>query len=156
MPVVSDLRDVIANAGDGEWGYALLSGVGLIPIAGDSAKIAGTLGEFIYADEIGEGISSIAKKYKNLECVECADNIKDYLKGIGQSGIKIDLKYGDGFIIHELYSSTEAISTNGKHYAILYNNKVYDNLFPNGIEYDKWLNGFIALWGEKIVSHTEF
>ena len=43
-------------------------------------------------------------------------------------------KYGNGYVINELYSTTEAISHNGKHYAVLFNGKVYDNLFPEGIE----------------------
>jgi hypothetical protein len=217
VPVVSDLRDVIANAGNGEWGYALLSGVGLVPIAGDSAKIAGTLGEFIakhiddapmiakaittiseqipdivkylpssaldniakslkngsplskaeysklkkafeaggknldeiikipfkYADEISEGISSIAKKYKNLECVECADEIKKLLQKNGLHGKEIKLTAKNAFQ-DIIYSNSygEAISYNGKHRAIEFNGKIYDNIHPNGLEFNKWFSDF--------------
>lgn len=229
VPVVADARDVIANGSNGEWGYALLSGIGLVPAAGDVAKIAGSLGEFIakhvddaptiikaiskiaeqipdiakylpssalddivkslkngqaiskaeyiklkeifeasgknldelielpfkYADEIASKITRIAGNYKNLECVECADELMKYLKSIGQSGKRLNLTYGNGYIIHNLYSTSEAISYNGKHSAILFNNKVYDNLFPNGIDYNDWINGFEAL-GEKTIETILF
>jgi len=223
VPVVSDLRDVIANAGDGEWGYALLSGVGLIPIAGDSAKIAGTLGEFIakhvddapmiakaittiseqipdivkylpssaldniakslkngsplskaeysklkkafeaggknldeiieipfkYADEIGEGISSIAKKYKNLECVECADEIIDFLNkhGLDYKVTSINIKNVDGINpnYYNIWSDSLGtnISTNGFHKGVLFDNKIYDNINPNGIKLEEWLSDLV-------------
>lgn len=229
VPIVADARDVIANGSNGEWGYALLSGIGLAPAAGDVAKIAGSLGEFIakhvddaptiikaiskiaeqipdiakylpssalddivkslkngqaiskaeyiklkeifeasgknldelielpfkYADEIASKITRIAGNYKNLECVECADELMKYLKSIGQSGKRLNLTYGNGYIIHNLYSTSEAISYNGKHSAILFNNKVYDNLFPNGIDYNDWINGFEAL-GEKTIETILF
>lgn len=229
IPIIADLRDVIANAANGEWGFALLSGVGLVPAAGDAAKIAGSLGEFIakhaddapmiiqainkvaddvpdiikhlpssaidnivkalkngqaiskaeyqklkklfaaagknldelielplkYADEITSKITRIADNYKNLECVECADELMEYLKSIGQNGKRLNLTYGNSYIIHNLYSTTEAISHNGKHSAILFNNKVYDNLFPSGVDYNKWINGFEAL-GEKTIETIDF
>ena len=65
-------------------------------------------------------------------------------------------KYGNGYVINELYSTTEAISHNGKHYAVLFNGKVYDNLFPEGIEYNKWKDGFFAISGELQISFTDF
>ncbi len=101
-------------------------------------------------------IIKIAEKYKNLQCVECADDIQDSLMKIGLNGKRIMLTYGDYYILHDLYSATEAISENGKHTAILFNNKVYDNLFPKGINYDDWLNGFVAIDGEKIVEVIDF
>jgi len=230
IPGYADIRDVIANARKGEWDYAVISGIGLVPLAGDAAKIASALEDFVlkhlddaptiasallkvseqvpdvlkylpgssldnianslkngkqfskseytklkemfaaagknldeivdisfkYSDEIGKGISKIAGKYKNLECVECADEVMGYLKSIGQNGTRLNLTYGNRFIIHDLYSSTEAISKNGKHVAILYNNKVYDNIFPNGIDYNKWFNGFFAPGGEKTIEKINF
>lgn len=62
----------------------------------------------------------------------------------------------NGFVVQYLYSSTEANTYNGKHTAILFNGKVYDNLFPNGINYDDWINGFIAPYGEKIIEKINF
>ena len=102
---------------------------------------------FKYSDEIGKGISKIAGKYKNLECVECADEVMGYLKSIGQNGTRINLqcKINNGQKwMGNIYSNSldKIISQNGKHSAILYNNKVYDNLNPNGINYEDWLKDF--------------
>ena len=101
-------------------------------------------------------ITKIAEKYENLKCVECANAIQKHLENIGINGKRVNLKYGNSFVINELYSTGEAISINGKHTAILFNNKIYDNLFPQGIEYDKWLNGFYAANGEKLVEMIDF
>ena len=34
------------------------------------------------------------------------------------------------------------ISYNGKHFAIEFNGKVYDNIHPNGIEFNEWISDF--------------
>ena len=101
-------------------------------------------------------INRIAKKYKNLECMECSDEIVKYLQKSNVHGQKVMLEYGDGYVINELYSTTEAISLNGKHSAVLFNGKVFDNLFPEGIDYDKWKNGFDAFSGELKISFIDF
>lgn len=79
-----------------------------------------------------------------------------YLKILNLSGTRINLSYGKGFVIHELYSVSEAITMNGNRTAVLFNGKVYDNLFPNGINYNDWINGFYAFDGEKIISKIDF
>ena len=94
-------------------------------------------------DDIEKQITRIAKKYKLLECVECADEIQQYLLSNGLHGKRIELQavtnegqkyYG----IISLYSNQEAIiSQNGHHSAIMFGNLVYDNINPNGIEYEK-------------------
>jgi hypothetical protein len=101
-------------------------------------------------------INKIAKKYKNLECLECSDEIVKCLKESGAHGQKITVKYGNGYVINELYSTTEAISHNGKHYAVLFNGKVFDNLFPEGIDYNRWKDGFFAISGELKISFIDF
>ena len=47
IPGYADIRDVIANARKGEWDYAVISGIGLVPLAGDAAKIASALEDFV-------------------------------------------------------------------------------------------------------------
>lgn len=44
----------------------------------------------------------------------------------------------------------------GKHTAILFDGKVYDNLFPEGIDYDKWIDGFLAASGQKNIEMIDF
>ncbi len=63
---------------------------------------------------------------------------------------------GNGYVVHDLMSANEAISENGKHYAILFEGKVYDNLFPNGIDYEPWLNGFQARDAVPVVEMIDF
>ena len=101
-------------------------------------------------------INRIAKKYKNLECMECSDEIVKYLQKNNMHGQKVMIEYGNGYVINELYSTTEAISHNGKHSAVLFNVKVFDNLFPEGIDYDKWKSGFYAISGELKISFMDF
>lgn len=38
------------------------------------------------------------------------------------------------------------ISTNGSHRAILFNNMVYDNIYPEGISFEEWKNSFDYLY----------
>ncbi|WP_305133672.1 hypothetical protein [uncultured Clostridium sp.] len=110
MPVVSDLRDVIANAGNGEWGYALLSGVGLIPIAGDSAKIAGTLGEFI-AKHVDDA-PMIAKAITTIS--EQIPDIVKYLPSSALDNIAKSLKNGSPLSKAEYSKLKKAFEAGGK------------------------------------------
>ena len=92
-------------------------------------------------------ITRIAGKYDNLECVECAKDVtrflnKNHLQGQGlRMTSKID---GGGNWTGSIWSnsSNNVISENGTHTAILFNNKVYDNVYPNGIDYTTWINNF--------------
>lgn len=36
----------------------------------------------------------------------------------------------------------KAISETGKHIAVEFNGKVYDNIHPNGLLFDEWLSDF--------------
>lgn len=45
-----------------------------------------------------------------------------------------------------LKSEDIIISGNGYHEAILFNNKVYDNIYPYGIDYEDWLSNFDFLF----------
>ena len=83
-------------------------------------------------------------------------SLKTYLKGLKLNGTRINLTYGNGYIVHDLLPTSEAISQNGKHTAILFDGKVYDNLFPEGIDYDKWIDGFLAASGQKNIEMIDF
>lgn len=66
-----------------------------------------------------------------------------YLKNIGMPGTRISLTAKNAHM-DIIYSNTfgEAISYNGKHVAIEYNGKVYDNIHKNGLPFDEWLSDF--------------
>ena len=226
IPIWADSRDVAANLENGEWGYSLISAVGLVPLAGDVAKIAGTVADFIkhsdnipeiikvidkvgetipgiakhlpssafdkivdllkngqpiskaeysklkevfaasgknldelveipfkYTDEISSGISKIAGKYKNLECVECADDIMNFLKKFGLEGELKELDISKLEKVNQKYTKIWSdnvgtyISDNGKHVGVLFNGKIYDNIHVNGINLDEWLSDMVISYG---------
>ena len=101
-------------------------------------------------------VVEIAGKYHNLECEQCADEIQLFLESSHLHGKRINLTDGNGFVVHDLISANEAISENGKHYAILFEGQVYDNLFPNGIDYETWLSGFYADGAVPVVKMIDF
>lgn len=88
LPIVADARDVVANLSKKEWGNALLSGVGLVPAAGDAIKIAGNLGQFItkHADEAGQVLDSFRQVVNKIPAAgfalseKCIESVKDAVK----------------------------------------------------------------------------
>ena len=83
-----DIRDVIANLVNGDLGGAALSAVGLIPAAGDIAKLVGKVSDFIItgvknADEISL-LFKFAKKIapQLIDGLKQADNFSDVLRHV--------------------------------------------------------------------------
>ena len=65
---VADVRDVVGNASAGDWGMAVLSAAGVVPVAGDFSKGASKVGKFITknidkADEIADLIITLSKNF---------------------------------------------------------------------------------------------
>ncbi len=106
----------------------------------------------------GNKISAIAKKYKIFECVECADDIVSVLKKEGLSGkiLNITTTSNQG-MLGNIWSERlgRNIATNGRHRAVLVNGKVYDNINPNGVDYDVWKNDLFSPSGYNVTS-TDF
>lgn len=98
---------------------------------------------FKNSDKISIKFTKIASNYKNLECVECANSLQDYLKSLNMNGTRINLTAKNAYQ-DIIYSNSfgEAISYNGKHTAILFNGKVYDNIHPNGLSFNEWVSDF--------------
>jgi hypothetical protein len=92
-------------------------------------------------------IGAIAITYKNLECVECAQAIKNYLINQGIHGKHIKLYTGAGIgrnsYIYDDSVPGDAISINGRHQAIaIVINEVemvFDNHHPYGIPKEEWI-----------------
>jgi len=97
-----------------------------------------------------------ASRFRNLQCVECADALVDALKVAGYSGERILLQYrgGPGFIISTARGGS-VVSENGRHVGVRIGETVYDNLNPGGIPYQKWLDDLQAL-GERIITKEGF
>ena len=103
-------------------------------------------------------ITNIAKKYKNFQCMQCADEIVSSLKSKGLKGEILDITTnGNKGMAGNVWSDKmgKNIATNGRHRAVLYDGKVYDNIFPEGISYDKWVNDIFSPTGYN-VTKTKF
>lgn len=133
VPVVADLRDTIANISKRQWGSAALSALGLIPAAGDAAKIAGNVGQFItkHAKDASSVVSAVVlgakeapdvlkhlpsgtlddlekgiSKVKNMSKTDC--------KGIKNAGEAIGKNF-DELLSPEVKKAEELASRVGKH-----------------------------------------
>jgi len=118
-------------------------GIGGLRGPGKKGKIEIPIKPNSIADNIKE-LSKIASKYGNCQCVDAAKNMKSFILKNGLKGEQVSIKYDkSGFIVSDSYKdSREFISSNGFHTGILYEGKVYDNIHPNGISYQKWLDDF--------------
>lgn len=96
-------------------------------------------------------MSAIARRYQNLQCVDCAQAVQDYLMSQGIQGKKIQLHTGDSTgrdsYIYDDSVGGDAISTNGYHVAIavVINNQetVFDNHHADGISQDAWIANLV-------------
>jgi len=73
-----------------------------------------------------------AKGFSNLQCFECAAAIKKALSKAGLHGEEIIMRYpsSPGFIVRQ---NGATVSRNGVHKGIIYDGRVYDNHFPEGL-----------------------
>ncbi|MEB3179315.1 MAG: papain fold toxin domain-containing protein [Nostocaceae cyanobacterium] len=96
-------------------------------------------------EEIYQEISEIVSQFKNLECDKCAMALVDWLEanGIERKILRLRTKNkNDFFIISERYSPSESITENGIHYGVEVLGLVFDNLSPQGLPHDEWINDF--------------
>ncbi len=83
----------------------------------------------------------IAKRYGNLQCKEAADAMKKELVKRKLPGAFVDLYFPrsfNGYVVSDRFGWNKAISQNGHHYGILFNNKIYCNIYPEGVASAKW------------------
>ncbi len=101
-----------------------------------------------------DNIRQIAAKYGNFQCVPCSEEIQQYLKAVQIRGklIKISTKINKlpFSIITNPRGSDRPIATNGFHQGVVIAvetesgavDKVFDNIYPEGILKEDWLNSF--------------
>ena len=93
--------------------------------------------------------SDAAQGFGDFQCKECTDSIVNAMKQKGLNGEILDIRtisrQGQPSY-HNIYSDSlgRNISTNGTHRAVRVGNTVFDNLHPNGIPFDQWLNDLKA------------
>jgi len=103
--------------------------------------------------------AAAAAGFKLLECFECAANIKKALQANGQHGRWIEIRAVNQrpFISSVTYDGGRTtITDNGRHVGIRVDKTVFDNLHPNGVDFDQWLQGMLAVEGIQVVSDSEF
>lgn len=72
-----------------------------------------------------------------FQCKQFAAELMERMTAQGMKGEMIALRSETDFIWSNTFNRT--ITKNSEHIAIKVGNMVYDNLFPKGIEYSKWL-----------------
>lgn len=109
-------------------------------------------------EEIYQQIAQIVRRYKLLECAECATTIKEWLKANQINGIHLKLKLlGRGlFIVSQRWQDGHTpITQNGTHYGIEVRGKVFDNLSTFGLTREEWLADFDCPSGKFIIEEIE-
>ena len=86
---------------------------------------------------IEQELSKKAIEFKVLDCMNCAEALSNIIKSKGGQGVQLDITCPK---ITNIWSDKlrQNISTNGNHRAVLFEGKVYDNIYPEGIDYTKW------------------
>ncbi|MBO0950685.1 papain fold toxin domain-containing protein [Fibrella forsythiae] len=93
---------------------------------------------------------------QNLQCVPFANALKKAMMNSNISGKLLEVRSSSSFIISDLYNNgLTAISTNGYHAAIRVGDTVFDNLNPNGVDYNSW-RGALDSSGGITVTSTDF
>ena len=89
--------------------------------------------------------SAVARRFGLLDCVPASNAIVKALKAQGIRGEVIHLRTINkhGFILSDKHGSS-AISRNGHHVGVRVEGMVFDNIHPDGIPYEKWLQDFHA------------
>lgn len=82
---------------------------------------------------------------QNLKCVEYAQKLKTFLVAnaseysiTSYKFYEIKTKDGKPYIIHDDFSTSTAISQNGKHIIAIVNGEVFDNIHPKGSSKTSW------------------
>ena len=117
-------------------------------------------------------VRQIAKKYRNFQCVSYSQAIQSYLTKQEIKGKIIRISTVPDrlpFSITNPAESDRQISTNGFHQGVVVEmstelgtfETVFDNLYPNGIPKDDWLNSFGGplvedFNGKFVLTQTEF
>ncbi|MEC4818116.1 MAG: papain fold toxin domain-containing protein [Scytonema sp. PMC 1069.18] len=119
----------------------------MLDASGESSNL-GESGEV--TPEVLQDIHDIVNRYQNFECVECADEIEEYLKmqKIRGRRIKLDttrqVRDDDYIYDDSLPEMSNPIATNGHHEGIAIRineeEKVFDNHHPDGVLTAQWMN----------------
>jgi hypothetical protein len=102
-----------------------------------------------------DDIAALARTFGVLQCDACADAIQFALVQHGESARRIEIampRFGGLGMKGNIYADSgrfagQNISTNGRHVAIEYLGRMYDNNFPDGVSRDDWLEHLVTRFG---------
>ncbi len=113
--------------------------------------------------EIHQAIGNLVIRFPLLHCQECAKTLQQWLKQRKIPGKlwRLSTIYDDeDFILSyrlEKQGCFETITENGVHYGVEVFGKIFDNLSPQGLYPDDWIQDFTSLSNEfKIEIIEEF
>ena len=98
----------------------------------------------------GDEIADTINKNTGKDCEVVSKEVKKTIIKNGEHGeiIKIVSKNTNN-IDSRIYNDIvdELVATNGYHFGVNYNGKVYDEYFPQGLKFDDWIRSFFAHGG---------
>ncbi len=109
-------------------------------------------------EEIYQQIGVIVISFKLLQCAECAEVIKNWLKANRINGTHLQIKLvGRGyFIVSQRWEEGRTpITQNGTHYGIEVRSKVFDNLSTTGLTREEWIKDFDCPSGQFIIEEID-
>jgi hypothetical protein len=103
--------------------------------------------------------ATAAQGFKVLQCQECADQVKAALLAAGHHGEVIELMdnlLNDFMVCVSYDGGATTITQNGRHVGVRVGDVVFDNLHPNGLPFDQWLQDYDSPGGIVIAAITAF
>jgi Papain fold toxin 2 len=100
-----------------------------------------------------------SRGFEVLKCFECAANIKKALLGAGHKGQWVEIRGASprpNMVCLSFDGGRATITQNGRHVGIRVGDMMFDNLHPDGLTFDEWLDDFAAIFGVKIAATTDF
>src|SRR5688572_24440532 len=94
-----------------------------------------------------------ARGFKLYKCFECADSIRNEMTRLGQPGEVIVLRAAGHVDLMACLSydgGRTSITQTGVHCGVRIGDLVFDNLHPDGLPYQDWLNDFAAMTSVRI------
>jgi hypothetical protein len=136
----------------GETGDILLDNIAMGSLSGFVGGRGALAAPVLAAKTPSSIIPSVARRFGDFQCVECADAILAALKKEGIEDAKIISLQAKGRMdtrSGNVWSDTaqRTISTNGHHRGVLIDGKVYDNIHKQGVDVDTWKNDFHSIEG---------
>jgi Papain fold toxin 2 len=103
--------------------------------------------------------AAAARGYQVLQCQKCAENVRKELIGAGFHGQIIELRNRgkcEFMVCMGYLRGQTTITETGWHVGVRIGNLVFDNLHPDGMRYDDWVQDFDAIEGVTVSVASDF